>query len=277
MNAEAGQTVQVLVTISYTGTSTSVAGFGSADFQPTISQWRAGDTLLPIREGGNVLPSDGSGMVMPQFYMGVSAGGSGAPYGHVHAGYQAGTYGRVLPMGRTWVGGATALTGFVHNNPDGSGQMYLRIAQASQPTWGAPGSGVNPAQLYVVGRTTADPDFWGNRDTVLVDPSDPSQGFDVTPRIAANDSRRTNVEVFRFGFVVGGDPNETRYMTIDAPLSMQQGYVGYFTNTSQAAPGLQLTQVVQTAEVWVHVPSPGTLAMLGCCLARRRRRRRLAT
>src|SRR4051812_32081208 len=71
VNVIPGQTVQVLVTASYLGTNGAIAGFGSADFQPTISNWHPTDHLLEIRTGGNVLPADGSGTIRPQFYTGV--------------------------------------------------------------------------------------------------------------------------------------------------------------------------------------------------------------
>lgn len=276
VNANPGQTVQVLVTVDYTGTSTAVAGFGSANFQPTVSNWHGSDTLLPLRQGGNTNPADGSGVIQPQFYTGTSAG-SGT---HISAGYVPGTYGRVNPMGRTFLDGATALQGFVHVNPDGSGNTYLRIAQASNPGWigtagnTSGGSGVNAAQLYVVGRTTSDPDFWGNRDTVY----DPSIGWDVTSRDPANDVRRVGVELFRFAFTLGAN-DAAGDMVVDAPLAGQQinanglRYIGYFSSSSQSAPGTQLQAAVQTGVVHI-VPTPASLALLGLgglAVGRRRR------
>ncbi len=272
-----GATVQVLVTVSYTGTSTGIAGFGSANFQPTVSNWHATDTLLPLRQGGNTDPADGSGMVQPQFYSGTSAG-SGTP---VHAGYVPGTYGRVNPMGRTFLDGANALQGFVHNNPDGSGLTYLRIAQAVAPMWiGQPGntsggSGVNCAQLYIGGRTTADPDFWGNQDSLY----DPDNGWSNSGRVPANDSRRQNVEIYRFGFTIDSS-TALRDMTVDAPILGQQvtdtsgiRYIGFYSNATSAQPNQQQAVVVQTGLIHV-VPTPASLALLGLggLVAGRRRR-----
>jgi hypothetical protein len=280
--ANPGDTVQVLVTVSYTGSASSVAGFGSANFQPTVSNWHATDTLLPLRQGGNTDPADGSGMVQPQFYSGVTAG-NGVP---VQAGYTGG-YGRVNPMGRTFLDGANALQGFVHNNPDGSGLTYLRIAQAVAPMWiGQPGntsggSGVNCAQLYIGGRTSSDPDFWGNQESVYVDDTDPSQGFTNSGRIAVNDFRRQNVELFRFAFRLDTSP-ELRDMIVDAPLAGQQmtdtsgvRYIGYYTNPTVAQPTLLLPVTVQTALIHAgYYPAPGTVVALGLCgLATIRRRR----
>ncbi len=85
VTASPGATIQVLVTASYTGTNTAITGFGSANFQPTVSNWHVTDTLLPMRNGGNTLPADQSGMIQPQFYVGATAG-YGVP---VLAGYVA--------------------------------------------------------------------------------------------------------------------------------------------------------------------------------------------
>ncbi len=274
-----GATVQVLVTASYTGTNTGVAGFGSANFQPTVSNWRAADNLLPLRQGGNTDPADGSGMVQPQFYTGVSAG-SGT---HIQAGYVPGTYGRVSPMGRTFLSGANILQGFVHANPDGSGNTYLRIAQASNPNWigqagnTSGGSGVNCAQLYIGGRTTSDPDFWGNQDSVF----DPDNGWTNSGRVAANDGRRSNVELFRFAFTLD-NTQVNRDLTVDAPVAGQQitsgtagvRYMGFYANATSSTPTNTPAVVVQTGLVHVVVPTPASLALLGLgglVVGRRRR------
>lgn len=275
VNAAPGDTVQVLVTASLTiSQSTVVAGFGSANFQPTVSNWHAGDTLLPLRQGGNTLPADGSGMVQPQFYTGQTAG-SGP---HVQAGY-AGGYGRVMPMGRTFLDGANALTGFVHNNPDGSGNTYLRIAQGNVPMWiGQPGntsggSGVNAAQLFVVGRTASDPDFWGNVETL----NDPLFGWGTSPVDANNNYRRQNVELFRFAFTLGS--GDTGDMIVDAPIAGQQAdssgtrYMGFYTGAGQSDPGLHTAVSVQSGTVHI-VPTPASIALLGLgglVVGRRRR------
>jgi hypothetical protein len=187
VDALPGSHVEALVTVSYTGNPALVAGFGSAIFQPTVSNWRTGahpDQLSPIQEGGNFL----GGVIQPQ--TGGAGLGSTNPYATPTVGgpggmvpaspYAAGTYGRVYPLAEVYLGGVDGLQGFVHANPDGSGQTYLRIAQAQLTDWFNPatnfsgGSGVNMRQAFIVGRSTRDPDFWGNRDTTY-DPGDPGE------------------------------------------------------------------------------------------------------
>jgi uncharacterized protein (TIGR03382 family) len=293
VTANPGSTVQCLVTVSYTGTLTAVAGFGSAIFQPTVSNWHGaagGDTLLPLRQGGNQLPADGSGMIEPQFYtnLGVTAGGSAVSYGHIGGNatqnpggqYVPGTYGRVLPMGRAFLSGTTAIQGFYHVNPNGDGVNYLRIAQAVVTDWIGVGgntnglSGVNVGQLYVTGRTTSDPDFWGNNDTLF----DPALGWSNSGRIAADDARRANVEVFRFAMTLDST-TAARTLTVDAPLAGQQldsnnvRYMGFYTNASQSTAGLHSAVVVQDGTISI-VPTPASLALLGLgglAVGRRRR------
>ncbi len=273
---DAGSTIQVLIVASYTGTSTTVAGFGSANFQPTIQNWRPDDVLLPIRQGDN--SDGGSGIVQPQFYTGISAGDGP----HVSAGYVPGTNGRVYPMGRSTLAGSNALQGFVHHNPVGNGQDYLRIAQANNPAWiGAPGNttgtgGVDVSQIYVAGRTTSDPDFWGNREVNL----DPDFGWTQSGRVPANDSRRLNVELFRFSIILSDEYLQQR--VVDVPLAGQQmdgsghPYVGYFSNPNSATPDLQFAAVVQTATIQADIglapASFGSLAFAGLFATRRRRR-----
>jgi hypothetical protein len=171
-------------------------------------------------------------------------------------------------MGRTYLSGPDSLTGFVHVNPDGSGTTYLRIAQAANNGWiGTPGntsggSGVNCAQLYIGGRTSSDPDFWGNVETAhIIDGPIPPY------RVPAWDVRRQNVELFRFAFTLDSS-SASRDMLVDAPVAGQQvssngvRYVGYFANPSNATPTVIRAVVVETGVVHV-VPTPGAVMVLG--------------
>jgi uncharacterized protein (TIGR03382 family) len=311
-NAAPGSHVEVLVTVSYNGTLASVAGFGSANFQPVVSNWdntgagSAIDHLSPISQGGNTLGTminaqrTSLGVGTPNPYLTPTSGtNGGAPV--PNGNYAAGTYGRVYPMGRTFLDGANAITGFLHSNPpaDQTGRTYaagtyLRIAQANVPDWfnastnNSGGSGVAAAQLYVVGRTTADPDFWGNQDLTF-DPGDPPNGIPAQWSNAGNghNERRQNVQLFRFGIDISDDQT-ARSLSVDAPIAGQQvstgtnRYIGFYTAPGQTNPGLQATfgtgatnsSVVSGLINVVPIPTPATLALLGLgglVVGRRRR------
>jgi len=311
VNGTPGGHVDVLVTASYTGASTGIVGFGSANFQPIVSNWDntgAGatiDHLSPIGQGGNTLgsmvnaQSSSTGVGSPNPYATPTPGGAGG--GAVPAGpYSPGSYGRVLPMGRTFLDGANALTGFIHVNPptDQTGRTYaagtyLRIAQASAPDWfnattnNSGGSGVNVAQLFIVGRTTADPNFWGNQD-LSYNPGDPDNGLPASYAAGANghNERRQNVQLFRFGIDLSTD-TAARDLLVDAPLAGEQvstgttRYVGlYTTSASQTSPasliafGTGATQASLQSAVIHIIPTPASIALLGLgglVVGRRRR------
>jgi hypothetical protein len=306
-----GGHVDVLVTASYTGTSTAIAGFGSANFQPIVSNWDntgtggSTDHLSPIGQGGNTLgsminpQSNSLGVGSPNPYLTATPGGAGG-VAVPSAPYASGTYGRVYPMGRTFLDGANAITGFVHVNPpaDQTGRSYapgtyLRIAQANAPDWfnsvtnNSGGSGVNCAQLMTVGRTTSDPNFWGNQDNVY-DPGDPPNGIPASYSPVANghNERRQNVQLFRFGIDLSSDSLERAFMLIDAPLAGQQvssgttRYIGlYTTNPGQTSPASQVAFGTGATQASVQsglivFPSPGGLVVLGLGLLGGARRRR---
>ncbi len=300
VNAAPGQHIDVMVTVSYTGTLTTVAGFGSANFQPTVSHWNDGahpDHLDPLAGGSNVLgtlinaQTSGIGLGSPNPYLNATPGVNGGARVPA-APYSPGTYGRVYPMGRSYQDGENALMGFVNHNPDGSGLTYLRIAEQELTDWFNPVTnrgvgGVNAAQLYVAGRTTNDPDFWGNRD-VIYDPGDPANGIDPSfspsDKIDANDSRLQNVQLFRFGIDLSTDA-AVRTLVVDAPVLGQQmdpatghRYMSFFVNPTSPVGTLRLgfddgQAVVETGSINV-VPSPGALGIVGVCglFAGRRRR-----
>jgi len=135
-----GATVQVLVSVSYTGTDAPI-GLGSFVFQPTVSNFVG--TPLAFNNGGF-----GSNTSTPPGVVADSAG----------------NYGRLTPWGRTNLGSAQAIHSFTTSGGQPAGS-WLRIAQTQNSNWfgGAGntsgGSGVPIAQLANVGRTTADPAF----------------------------------------------------------------------------------------------------------------------
>jgi uncharacterized protein (TIGR03382 family) len=136
-----GATVQVLVSVSYTGTAAPL-GLASMVFQPTVSNFSA--TALGFVNGGA-----GSNTSSPS---GVISDSSG-------------NYGRISPWGRTAMTTATAITAFDNTSVGQPAGNWLRIAQRQVTSWigGAGnttgGSGVNIAQLANVGRTASDPAF----------------------------------------------------------------------------------------------------------------------
>jgi hypothetical protein len=304
-----GAHVDVLITVSYTGSNASIAGFGSANFQPIIYGWDntgAGtriDRLSPILQGGNTLGSminaqaSSNGVGSPNPYATPTSAGTGPA---VPAGpYVAGSFGRVYPMGRTFLDGANALTGFIHVDPpaDQTGRSYpvgtyMRIAQANNPDWfnattnNSGGSGVNAAQLFVVGRTTSDPQFWGAGD-MTYDPGDPANGVGPNFGFASNShaERRQNVQLFRFGIDMSIDP--TQDLLVDAPLAGQQlsptgiRYLGFYNNSdSQSQPAFQVpfgtgsTDAGVQAAIIHRIPSPGSAGALAVGLSVMRGRRR---
>jgi hypothetical protein len=140
------RTFEVLVRMTYIGPRTDVAGFASAVFQPTVSNFGGTDVALGYANGGA-----GSNTSSPP---GVVAD---AP----------GQYGRISPWGRTAMSTTTAISNHLHSGGSGGAPAgsWLRIAQRQVTAWiggtgnTTGGSGVNVAQLANVGRTAADPAF----------------------------------------------------------------------------------------------------------------------
>jgi len=311
VNAAPGSHVEVLVTVSTT--NAAVVGFGSANFQPIVSNWdntgsgSGVDHLSPLLQGGNTLgsminaQSNSAGVGTPNPYLTPSTANSGTPV--PNGAYQAGTYGRVYPMGRTYLDTPNDIIGFIHTNPptDQTGRTYaagtyLRIAQRVTPNWfnaadnNTGGSGVNAAQLFTVGRTTSDPQFWGTGD-IAYDPGDPDNGINPTYSFAAgtHTERRSNVQLFRFGIDLSDDTT-ARTLVVDAPLAGQQlvsttgttRYIGFYSSAGSNNPNVTTTfgTAAGNAGVFtgsitvVPVPTPATLALLGLggmVVGRRRR------
>jgi MYXO-CTERM domain-containing protein len=136
-----GETLQVLISVSYIGTA-SPLGLASMVFQPTVSDFAA--SALGFVNGGA-----GSNTSTPSGVISDSAG----------------SYGRISPWGRTAMTTSTAITNFDDNSVGQPAGTWLRIAQRQVTAWiGGPGntsggSGVNIAQLSNVGRTASDPAF----------------------------------------------------------------------------------------------------------------------
>jgi len=236
--AAPGQRVFARMMVSYIGTAAPL-GLASFVAQPSVSNWYVSgttDTLLPFVNGG-------------------VGGNTSIPIGVVTNPLDPTQFGRLSPWGRTAMSSSTALTGHVHFDggnyaPAGN---WLRIAQAQVTNWvGGPGnttagSGVNIAQLSNVGRTASDPAF---------------------------NPQASDIEVFRFGFVVGDDAD--RIITVglawftgaDAPPPPQ---VSWWADMNEPTGSIRGDYMLNTASV--IVPSPGILLAAATFLLGARRRR----
>jgi uncharacterized protein (TIGR03382 family) len=234
------QPVYVRTLVSYTGTAAPL-GLASVGFQPTVSNWTGADTLSPFINGG-------------------AGGNTTTPLGVLTGSQLTDTtsFGRVSPFGRSALSSTSALKGFVHANPDGTGNTYLRIAQTQVTSWiGGTGntsgnSGVAIAQLSDNGRTASDPAF--------------------------NPSLQ-NVMVFKFGVTV--DKTNARVLAIDIPAASfgnRDAVTGdrevyWFASMTEASGSIKGTALVLPATITI-IPTPASLALLGMgglAVSRRRR------
>lgn len=245
VNAAPGTTVSVRAFVSYTGVGTVPAlGLASLAFQPTVSNFIVGSSMLALANGGlssNV--TNAAGMVNS-----ADADGLNGPWG------------RIFPWGRT---NQTLLaTGHVQTgpgpatNPTPAGR-WLRIASTTTTSWiGGTGNttgngGVSIAQLNSVGRTTNDPAFEPGLEDLFV---------------------------FTWAITVGLGAVDT--MVIDAPLggfgnrNTVNGVreVRWYASMTETAGSIVGAATVETASI--VIPTPASLALLGLgglIMTRRRR------
>jgi hypothetical protein len=126
--------VEALVRVTYIGTD-SPLGLGALRFQPTVSNWRTSDYLLPMEPAFEPPSPEQFGRVPP--FRRVASGLAAQPHGHIHTdgsgGAPPGGWMRIATLAATgWIGAAGNTSG---------------------------GAGVTMSQLNDVGRTPSDPPF----------------------------------------------------------------------------------------------------------------------
>jgi hypothetical protein len=242
INAHAGDSIDVRVRVSYTGTAAPL-GLGDINFQPTVSHWWSAspaDTFTPVANGyGDALPAQ-------------------TPHGWVID--TPGAYGRIFGFARQGAApGDTAnfLVGMVNLH---GATNYLRIAHANVTDWqsgvGINGSGgVDSAQFSPLVRPTTAPAF---------------------------DNRLTNIVVFKFKITLSSTPTaRDLVIDTPAELfgnynsttgERQAIWYGAANESSGSIRGGVLTV---PATIHEAIPSPGILAVAGAgglvALPRRRR------
>ena len=238
--ASPGTTVQVLISVSYTGTDFPL-GLASMIFQPTVSSFHTTDAPLPVVNGGAGSNTSNPPGVVPD---------------------SPGQYGRISPWGRVNMTTSTAITNFNNNSVDQPAGGWLRIAQRQAIDWMGMGgntlgnAGVNILQPSNVGRTTSDPAFNPQLTSVHV----LRFGFTLDSSAGARDM---TIDLPANGF---GNRNS----------ATAEREVYWYGDMNEAVGSIRGTAVVAPAVV--HIPSPGSLAgmALAGALAGRRRLPRCA-
>lgn len=242
LDAAPGSMFDVRATVSYTGGAMPL-GMASLFFQPTVSNWGAGDVLGAFANGG-------------------AGGNESTPAGVVDD--AAGLYGRVRPWGANGLSTTSFLRGHIHTNPaPGFTGTFLRISQNQNTAWlGATGnttggSGVPIRQFNNIGRTAATPPFMTNLG---------NQGVPIV--------------IFKYKVTLGAD-DAARTLSVDAPAAgignrsttTLNGQIYWYATDSETTGSIRGDASVMTASVNV-VPTPASLALLGLgglAIGRRRR------
>jgi len=258
LSGTGSHTVEVVARVSYIGTGAPL-GLSSIIFQPTVSNFAATDTALPLHNNG-------------------LGGNTSTPIGTVSD--APGQYGRISPWGRTATLTNTAHTAFIHNAGSGGAPpgRWLRLAQANATNW----IGVGP---------TTSP---GNANNVTGGAGlQFAQLASASPfRTAADPAFNSNlsVNVFRWGMTIDSNTG-VRTLEITTPANgfgnlltaantaFPNSQVGdreayWYATTTENSGSIRGTITTGTSFVNVVIPSPASLALLGLgglCVARRRR------
>ncbi|GJQ29890.1 MAG: hypothetical protein HBSAPP03_17740 [Phycisphaerae bacterium] len=254
VNANPGDQIEVRAVVSYTGTA-NLFGLGQIIFQPTVKNWGAGDSLVTSGVGPGSIGPVGSNISTPPGYV------ADAP----------GVYGRLTPWAATNYTTSNYIRGHVHNNPDGSGATYLRIARADVTNWFGAGATSGAGAVNNVngqgGVTIGQGTIGANRPT-----TQPPQNNSLT-----------NIVVFKFGFILGaGDTRPDLIVSTPAngfgrstsSATWGQADTRWYNTADATAPGAYRSgESVVDATIHV-VPTPASLALMGLgglMVARRRR------
>jgi hypothetical protein len=243
--ATPGQSIDIRVMVSYTGSASGVGGaapigLSSVIFQPTVSNWQlgvGGDVLSPmVAVGHNNSTPSGAVLDMP------------------------GQYGRIRPFATVGTTTNSALFGHVHAASAQTGDVsYLRIAQKQVTSWlggignTSGGSGVNIKQFGV---------------------NNPARPLGSVPPF---NFALTDIVIFKFNIVLSSD-SAVRSLAVDAPLqgiySAFAGfpYVGWYSDPNEETPSIVDLPSIVPALITVPSPAAGVV-LLGLCVARRRRAR----
>lgn len=207
-------------------------GLASLVFQPTVSNYRVTDTLMPfVNNGMGSNTSDPLGVVTNNT-----------------------DFGRLRPFGRTSLASSNALFGHIQ---DSLGTTYLRISQRQNTSFiGGVGntsgnSGVPINQLPDLGRTSLDPAF--NPSVINV------EVFRFAIRLGIGGEART----LRFDSPTAGFGNLN--------TTTGEREVHYFASPTDASGQIRGTVNVIPAYLGLPEPSSGLLLIAATALGRRRR------
>ncbi|MBX3382287.1 MAG: PEP-CTERM sorting domain-containing protein [Phycisphaeraceae bacterium] len=240
-NALPGSVVQIRARMSYIGTEATPIAFASLTYQPTVSNWTAGDSLRPFANQGN---NTNGGSV-------ADTPGMDAPYG------------RISPFAST---GPTSSDPYMGHVQNAGGTNYLRIARTTITNWvgQGPTTGTGAANNFngAGGLATV------QKGSGNVGPNDPPFRTGIS-----------DIVILKFAVQLSA-ATDIRTLLVSAPLEgmSRNATTGvreaaWFTSTSDNFGGIKAAVEVSDASINV-VPAPGALALMGLgglAVARRRR------
>jgi hypothetical protein len=232
-----GQSIDVRVRLTYTG-SAAPLGFGSTQFQPTISNWDVSGPSLDV--------------MAPLWNNGIGGARTNPP-GQVPD--APGLYARIAPFGYSATTTSTFLKGHLNSH---QGVSYLRVAQAHKTSWvGGAGNTTGGGGVYC---------FQPHLDYAT-----------ANPEIPAFNTNITNIVVFKFGITLSADADPRILVVNAAEDGLPSNFntiLKWFATSGEPLGTIRgdATYVPATIQV---VPAPGgLLALLGLSAAARRRRTR---